>query len=169
MIEKSLGKLHLFILAFLAMLPVSLRPLLLVCEIEITLGLGEVCVSHKNAARERLFFKSKAVGFCESPAAETRCYWCMSALLPAHGHNSPGFTSNLKSLFLMLLWSESCCKAACFPAGSGQCRTRLGVTGGWREPSLAMGQVMRWAPDLQRWSLLGFVQYDSPGVALGFF
>lgn len=72
-IEKNIRKHHLSALAFPAMLPVSLHSLLLICEIEITLGLGEKCVSHKNAGQESLFFKPKAVGFCKSLEAETRC------------------------------------------------------------------------------------------------
>ena len=72
-IEKNIRnkRKHLFALPFLAMLPVSLHPLLLICEIEIILGLGEMCVSHKNAGQESLFFKSKAVVFCKSHEAET--------------------------------------------------------------------------------------------------
>lgn len=69
-IEKNIRKHHPFASAFLAMLPVSLHPFLLTFEIERMLGLGEMCVSHKNAGRENLFFKSKAVGFCKSLGAE---------------------------------------------------------------------------------------------------
>jgi len=65
-IERNVRKHHLFVIAFLAMFPVILHPLLLICEMEITLGLGEMRVSHKNMGQERLFFKPKAVGFCKS-------------------------------------------------------------------------------------------------------
>lgn len=77
-IQKNIRKQHLCALAFLAMFPVSLHPLLLICGIEITLGLGEKCVSHKSTAQESLFFKSKAVGCCKSPEAETLLLLLMS-------------------------------------------------------------------------------------------
>lgn len=77
-IEKNIRKQHLCALAFLTMFPVSLHPLLLICGIEITLGLGEKCVSHKSTGQESLFFKSKAVGCCESPEAETLLLLLMS-------------------------------------------------------------------------------------------
>lgn len=77
-IQKNIRKQHLWALAFLAMFPVSLHPLLLICGIEITLGLGEKCASHKSTAQESLFFKSKAVGCCKSPEAETLLLLLMS-------------------------------------------------------------------------------------------
>lgn len=77
-IQKNLRKQHLCALDFLAMFPVSLHPLLLICGIEITLGLGEKCVSHKSTGQESLFFKSKAVGCCKSLEAETLLLLLMS-------------------------------------------------------------------------------------------
>lgn len=77
-IQKNIRKQHLCALDFLAMFPVSLHPLLLICGIEITLGLGEKCVSHKSTGQESLFFKSKAVGCCESLEAETLLLLLMS-------------------------------------------------------------------------------------------
>lgn len=64
--EKNIRKHYLFALAFLAMFPVSPHHLLLIWEIEITLGVGEMCVSHRSAGQESLFLKSKTVGFCKS-------------------------------------------------------------------------------------------------------
>lgn len=63
--RKNIRKQQLLALAFFSMLTVSLHPLLPICEIEKTLGLGEMRVSHRNVGQESLFFKWKAVGFLQ--------------------------------------------------------------------------------------------------------